>query len=402
MSRKAWPFLLAALVALAVTAAGPDAASAGAGAALGRLTVTYLDMPEHGVAIVLQTPAGRTYLIDTGSKRKAYDAGRDTIAPFLKARSVKDIAGILISHPHGDHSGGTAWLLDNFPVKQLIDSGYEARGQSDQYRGLRRQAQQRGAQYVAVTAGGRLAWDEKLEVEVLSPPKEFLLLDSAPAKVSDHSMLNNNSVILRVQHGKNVFLFPGDAYGSEGSYLLRTHKPDRLRATVLCAPHHGFNATGGYAAVIKPRIVVVPCLARYEDSPIASPGDHAAKVFGPVGARIYVTAWHGSVEVTSDGQTVAVKTQRPGPGAAIARPEQPVQGHACQYTGRRTPPFFRRTGSCDTSRCLPALLPRGSAGRFWPAWPRPTSSCPRCSASTWCSSATCRCRSGARPLRAKR
>ena len=30
----------------------------------GRLTVTWLDMPVHGLAVVLETPSGKTYLID--------------------------------------------------------------------------------------------------------------------------------------------------------------------------------------------------------------------------------------------------------------------------------------------------------------------------------------------------
>ena len=79
-----------------------------------------------------------------------------------------------------------------------------------------------------VHAGDRLSWDKTLTVEVLSPPKEFVLLDSDPAKVSEHSVLNNNSVVLRMQHGTNVFLFPGDAYGSESSYLLKNWAKDKL------------------------------------------------------------------------------------------------------------------------------------------------------------------------------
>jgi len=51
---------------------------------------------------------------------------------------------------------------------------------------------------------------------VLSPPAEFISLDADPAKVSEHGLLNSNSIVLRVQHGKNVFLFPGDSYG--GAY----------------------------------------------------------------------------------------------------------------------------------------------------------------------------------------
>ena len=67
--------------------------------AVGKLVVTFVGLQEHGLAIVLQTPAGRTYLLDTGSKGKTYDAGQDTIGPLLKARGVRQIAGMVLSHP---------------------------------------------------------------------------------------------------------------------------------------------------------------------------------------------------------------------------------------------------------------------------------------------------------------
>jgi competence protein ComEC len=298
------------VAALATIGSWSAAAPAATLDAAGKLIVTFVDVKEHGLSLLVQTPAGDAYLIDTGPKGKTHDAGKDVLGPLLKARGVRQLAGIVLTHSHADHYGGAPWLLENFPVKCLVDSGYEGRGQSDAYRAIRRQAQERGAQYVAVHAGDRLSWDKALEVEVLSPPKEFLNLDADPAKVSEHSVLNNNSLVLRIQHGKNVFLLPADAYGSEGSYLVKNWPADKLRANVLSAPHHGFNSTSGYAALIKPEVVVASCVAHYDNSPIASPGDQAMKIFGPVGAKVYSTAWNGSVEVTSDGRTLEVKTER--------------------------------------------------------------------------------------------
>lgn len=299
------------LAALAATSRGavPEPAVA-TSAQAGKLVVTFVGLKEHGTATLVQTPSGKAYLVDTGSSGKTYNAGRDTIAPLLKARGIKELAGLVLSHPHGDHYGGAPWLLDNVPVKLLVDHGYEGRGQSDTYRAIRRQARERGAQYAVVHAGDRLDWDKALQVEVLSPPKEYLLQVADPAKVSEHAVLNNNSLVLRIQYGKNVFLLPGDAYGSEGSYLLKTWPKDKLRANVLGAPHHGFNSTPGYAAVIHPEVVVASCIAHYENSPIASPGDQARKIFEPVGAKVYATAWHGSVQVTSDGRAIQVTTER--------------------------------------------------------------------------------------------
>ena len=93
----------------------------------GKLTVTWLAMPVHGLAVVLETPSGKAFLVDTGGVKEkpepSYNAGRDTITPFLKARGYSEIAGIAISHPHADHYGGVEWLINNWPVKRYIDHG---------------------------------------------------------------------------------------------------------------------------------------------------------------------------------------------------------------------------------------------------------------------------------------
>lgn len=309
----------------------------------GRLTVTWLDMPVHGLAVVLQTPSGRVVLIDAGGAKSGgtgdYNAGRDTIGPFLAARGVTEIASLAVSHPHGDHYGGAAWLLEHRRVGEYLDHGYNGRGQSEGYlqvrataqqragvylleqaagelaRELRATAQARGGRYRVVQAGDRLDWDPALSVEVLSPPAEFLGTAADPKKLSEHGLLNQNSLVLRVQHGRNVFLFPGDCYGgSFEQHLQATVAPDHLKATVLTAPHHGFNPGTNFPRMVSPRIVVVSALADYPGNATTpyprSPGAHAHKVFGALGATVYVTAWHGNVQVVSDGDSVTTTVQR--------------------------------------------------------------------------------------------
>jgi competence protein ComEC len=331
-----WLFLLVGLAAVARSAAADT----------GRLTVTWLDMPVHGLAVVMETPSGGVFLIDTGGTKSpakpgepGYDAGRDTIAPFLTARGHTEIAALLLSHPHGDHFGGAPWLLEHWKVRAFVDNGYTGRGQTDGYLKIRTTAQQtagiylleraaaaragelraaarqQGGNYRAVVAGDRLDWDPAISVEVLSPPAEFLGTAADPAKVSEHGLLNQNSIVLRVQHGKNVFLFPGDCYGgSFEQHLKATVTPERLKTTVLTAPHHGFNPGTNFPKMASAQIVVASALADYPSNATTpyprSPGLHAHKVFGALGAKVYVTAWHGNVQVVSDGETVTASVQR--------------------------------------------------------------------------------------------
>jgi len=308
-------FLLLALAVAPLcaqhTAAAPPA---------GKLTVTILELRYHGLAVVLQAPAGRTWLLDAGERgRSSYGDARQTIAPFLAARDITELAGLLVSHPHGDHFGGAPYILEKLRVRELIDAGYDNFGgaELEEYRAIRQKYIDRHGKHVVVKAGDKLRWDEALQVDVLSPPEGFIQSQATSTRPGPTDY-NNNSIAVRVQHGKNVFLFPGDLGGLGQNYLLHTYSADRLKASVLVAAHHGFDSYPKFAAAVKPEVVVVSCLDNYANSKPGYPGQRATEVFGAVGAKVYVTPWHGTVQVTSDGEAFTVKaTRSKGEGAAV-------------------------------------------------------------------------------------
>lgn len=110
--------------------------------------------------------------------------------------------------------------------------------------------------------------------------------------------------------GGQFFLFTGDIGELGQDYLLKTIGAEKLKCTVLALPHHGFDSYERFAAVAKPAVAVASCLNDYPRDNPRSPGQKATDVYGKAGAHVYVTAWHGSVQVTSDGETYTVKTER--------------------------------------------------------------------------------------------
>lgn len=261
--------------------------------------MTVFELKLHGLAIALETPSGAVYFVDTGKENSDFDSGKQVLAPFLRSRNVKEIAGILISHPHRDHFEGAPYLLKHFPVKTFIDAGVE----DNDYAKVPALAKDLGASYRKVRAGDTLAWDDGLEVSVLAPPKDGV-------KSPDNDSHNNNSIVLRIRHGKNVFLLPGDIEKEGRDSLLAAVPAEKLRADVLVAPHHGFFEGRKFVEAVQPKTVVVSCLSEYSDKKPASPGKLATAVFGAGGAKVYVTAWNGTVEIVSDGSTVTVKSDR--------------------------------------------------------------------------------------------
>ncbi|MFN3485858.1 MAG: MBL fold metallo-hydrolase, partial [Planctomycetota bacterium] len=85
----------AALVLLILLAPAPSAVPAAAPSS-SSLTVTYLGGVNIGM--ILQTPSGKTYVIDPGLKQDAYN-----MINFLKSKGISTLDGLVITHPHGDH-----------------------------------------------------------------------------------------------------------------------------------------------------------------------------------------------------------------------------------------------------------------------------------------------------------
>jgi len=277
----------------------------------GNLILSFMEMkgwgPGWGLAIVIQTPEGHTYMYDTGSNypNAGFDAGKDMIAPFLERNNIKEIDGVVISHSHNDHFGGFQYLMKNFKIKQLYDNGYPFPSGNPEYDSIYKpEFIKNGGLYKILKQGDTLNWDKHLEVVVLSPPKDYINDD--PIRHTDHSTHHNpnlNSIVLRVRYKNNVFLFTGDINLLGQEYLIQKFGPEELKTTVLCAGHGGSFQI--FADVIKPDIVVQSCLTGVD-----GPAKEAQKIYAPAGSYVYANCWNGTLQVVSDGNTCTVKTER--------------------------------------------------------------------------------------------
>ena len=317
------------ILCLAVCACCYAAEMSAAGA--GKFTLTVLDIPDihrgAGLALVMQTPGGRTFLYDTGNGYPSatnksgwasdHNSGRDLIAPLLRERGVKELDGVVISHAHYDHFGGFVWLVDHFPIRKLYDTGYEMPGRASgdysgelgHYANLRQPFKQRPGAHQLARAGDKLDWDKQLDVEVLAPPKEFFHERHPESRPKNdppaHYLLNANAMILRIQHGKVVFVLGGDIEAEDQRLsLLPSLPPGKLKCDVLVAPGHGIHAIPEFAEATRPKVAVASLFARW------AKGIPAWKVYGAVGAKVYVTGVHGNVEFVSDGENFTTKAER--------------------------------------------------------------------------------------------
>ena len=285
-------------------------------AAGGELAVYFLDVGQ-GDAQCIHTPAGQDILIDGGPP----EAG-PVLVEQLRAQGVTSLDLVVISHPHADHMGGLAAMLQAFPVSTVWDSGQPTTSRTF-LRLLQELEKQRSARLELARPGMTRELGGGVTLEALAP-REPLLQDT-------HSDPNNNSVVLRLTYGAVRFLFTGDVE-SDGVAQLLAGQRDRLAAKVLKVPHHGsrFTTPDEFLDAVRPEVAIV---SSGRGNSYGHPHAEALARLRQHGVQIWRTDEQGTIRVSTDGSTYRV-TNLPPPAAWAAR----LHGHAPADPDASPPP----------------------------------------------------------------
>lgn len=197
---------------------------------IGTIWFSLLDVGQ-GLSAVVRTQH-HTLVFDTGMKYSDnFDMGSAVVIPYLRQAGIKQIDTLIISHGDLDHSGGANSILNSLPVKQLLSSVPERFP---------------AAITQACAAGQHWIWDQ-VTFDVLYPPIGQLNLD------------NDSSCVLQISTGNNHILLTGDIEARSEYYLL-THAAEKLKTTILIAPHHGSktSSTTDFVSATQPDYVLFP------------------------------------------------------------------------------------------------------------------------------------------------
>lgn len=247
------------------------------------LRVTFLDVGQ-GDAVLLQAPEGQTALVD---------AGPEDVVPLLREMGVQRIDLLVASHPHADHIGGMARVIEAMPVRFYMDNG-DTHGTAT-YRRL----------MAALDARPGITYLEAVPRTISLGSAEIEVLPLLPRGTADP---NNRSVTLVVRFGDFVAFLSGDSEVRQLTDLVGRGAVPAL--TLLKAPHHGSDNgfTPAFLRVARPEVVVIS-VGR---NSYGHPRPAALRAYAGVAATVLRTDLEGHV---------AILAHRDG-GHAVARGER--------------------------------------------------------------------------------
>jgi competence protein ComEC len=258
------------LVLAAPVAAGHDlsvASAAGppppAGAAVppaacgaGRtLRVHFYDVAQ-GLAALVDLPDGRHVLVDTGDRAHRAGCGEvcETSERHLLERLRADLGGapidvLWITHPHSDHIGAAADVLDAFPVGLYVDNGRDAH--KAEVARAHRAARAHGVA-IEVVDPAHAGWPAAHPLDAAGATLTPIVPPSWPSSCAHDA--NECSIALRVDFCASSMLLTGDAEHAEEAAL-----EGLAPVTLLQVAHHGSatSTTPGFLAKTRPRYAVI-------------------------------------------------------------------------------------------------------------------------------------------------
>ena len=239
----------------------------------GLMRVHFIDVGQADSAFI-ELGNGQTMLIDAGR------SGGDVV-DYIRNLQYETIDYVVASHPHDDHIGGMATVLNSFNIGKMYMP--KQAHTISAFTNMLDVIENKGIDLYTAKAGTNILSSGDINIDVLAPFSE------------SNSNLNNVSAVVRITYGKTVMLFTGDAEHVIENQLLNSG----VDADVLKVGHHGAGSasSSSFIKAVSPDIAVISV---GEGNSYGHPHADTLAILNEVGANIYRTDEQGTIVVTAD------------------------------------------------------------------------------------------------------
>lgn len=206
--------------------------------------VYFIDVGQGDSELIRLKDSGIDILIDAGTR-----STKQELTDYLKELGVDDIDILIGTHPHEDHIGGMAKIIEEFPIGTLYlpETSEEMTPTTKTYESLLDAAESRNVTVRTASAGDVLLEQGNTSFKVLSPSH------------TDYDNLNDYSIVTRLKVGDTAFLFQGDAETPVEEEILDSGAD--VSCDVIKLGHHGSSTSSSraYLEAANPSAAVISC-----------------------------------------------------------------------------------------------------------------------------------------------
>lgn len=246
----------------------------------GTVSIYFIDVGQAD-SILIKSKDGNA-LIDAGNNEDG-----PLLVDYFKSLGVETFDYVIGTHAHEDHIGGMDDIIKSFEVKKY---------------------------YMPNVATTTKTFEDVLDAletknYKFSTPKigEKFSMDDAIFEViyvgEDESDLNSTSIVLRMDHGENSFLFTGDSTTKIEKVILNSN----IDVDVLKVAHHGstYSNSLDFLKKVSPEYAVIEV---GKNNSYHHPHEAIIKRLDSLGASVYRTDESGTIIMESDGNALDIKT----------------------------------------------------------------------------------------------
>ena len=243
------------------------------------LLIDFIDVGQADSILVRNQD--KVMLIDAGTN----EAG-ETVVNYLENLGITKIDYLIGTHPHADHIGGLDDVINNFDIGQIYMPKIETTTKT--FEDVLEAIENKKLTVTAPNKGDKIELGQA-EGEFMTEP------------ILDEDNLNVSSLVLRLEFGNTSYLFMGDAE-EENEETINWPKTD-----VLKVGHHGSSTSSSesFLEQVQPKYAII--MAGKNNS-YGLPTQETIDKLNNIGCEIYRTDEDGTIQMTSDGNTIEIKT----------------------------------------------------------------------------------------------